>query len=303
MGRLIKMDGGQLVTFNPEATRWLGVWLDSGLNLKAHYQTCMRKARAAEARVLRLCQGHGLAPGLARQVQVAAVQSIALYGAELWWQGQRDRQEGIQLMINRQARAITGMLKTTPVGPLVREAGLIPAEVLLEARQLEYTNRLLGLPEDHPAKKILPGYEVFDAELLGVVRALQMAKKVGNQGPVTVLLDFQAAIARLQHTQTGPGQALAVQEHMAAQELQDQGREPTIQWVPGHAGVEGNERADQAAKLAASRPPGAGPREISLAFGLCPQSPDRGYSGTKTRMAHQGAQPLTPTGPTVLQAT
>ncbi|KAI9037195.1 ribonuclease H family protein [Aspergillus affinis] len=93
-----------------------------------------------------------------------------------------------------------------------------------------------------------------------------MAKKVGSQGPVTILLDSHSAIARLQHTQTGPGQALVVQAHMAAQELQAQGREPTIQWVPGHAGVEGIERADQAAKLATSRPPGAGPREISLAF-------------------------------------
>lgn len=43
---------------------------------------------------------------------------------------------GIQLMINRQAGAITGMLKSTPIGPLVREASLAPAEVLLEARQL-----------------------------------------------------------------------------------------------------------------------------------------------------------------------
>ena len=60
-----------------------GVWLDSGLNLKAHYRTYMRKARAAENRVQRLCQSHGLAPELARQIQVAAVQSVALYGAEL----------------------------------------------------------------------------------------------------------------------------------------------------------------------------------------------------------------------------
>ncbi|ODM15130.1 hypothetical protein SI65_09369 [Aspergillus cristatus] len=70
--------------------------------------------------------------------------------------GQKDRLAGIQLMINRQARAITGMLKSTPVGPLVREAGLAPAEALLEARQLRYTTRLLSLPENHPAKKILP---------------------------------------------------------------------------------------------------------------------------------------------------
>ncbi|ODM21420.1 hypothetical protein SI65_02263 [Aspergillus cristatus] len=344
----------------------------------------MRKARAAENWVQHLCLSHGLAPGLARQVQVAAVQSVALYGAELWWQGQKDRLAGIQLMINRQARAITGMLKTTPVGPLVREAGLAPAEALLEARQLRYTTRLLSLPENHPAKKILPvsfregdqhaqpgeqtpgnrrwadssnrgpwslgqhlarqlasilpadpsegfestiqttssqfpgqievlpgpealaaaqslsprlaiwsdgsrlengrcgagiawqepggtwktqgiplgkGYEVFDAELCGVVQALWVAWKVGDQRPVTILLDSQAAIARLRHTQPGPGQALAIQAHAIAK-----GLHATIQWVPGHAGVEGNERADQVAKQAAGKPPGRGPKEISLAF-------------------------------------
>lgn len=57
----------------------------------------------------------------------------------------------MQLMVNQQARAITGMLKITPVGPLVREAILTPAEALLR-----YTTRLLGLPENHLAKKILP---------------------------------------------------------------------------------------------------------------------------------------------------
>lgn len=78
---------GHCVPFNPEATQWLGVWLDSGLTLKVHYQACMRKAQAAEHRVQRLCQSHGLAPGLVRQV--AAVQLVALYGAELWWQARR----------------------------------------------------------------------------------------------------------------------------------------------------------------------------------------------------------------------
>lgn len=36
--------------------------------------------------------------------------------------------------------------------------------------------------------------------------------------------------------------------------------------APGHAGIEGNERVDQAAKQAASKSPGRCPREISLAF-------------------------------------
>ena len=41
------------------------------------------------------------------------------------------------------------------------------------------------------------GCEVYDAELLGVVRVLQVVEKVGDQRPVTILLDSQAAIARL----------------------------------------------------------------------------------------------------------
>lgn len=111
------------------------------------------------------------------------------------------------------------------------------------------------------------GYKIFDSELLRVVQALiQVAWKVGDQRPVTILLDSQADIARLQHTQPGPCQALATQAHAIAKRLQAQGRQPTIQWVPGHAGIEDNERADQVAKQAANRPPGTGPKEISLAF-------------------------------------
>ena len=49
------------------------------------------------------------------------------------------------------------------------------------------------------------GHEVFDAELFGVVQALQVAEKTGEQGPVTILLDSKATIARLRHTQPGPG--------------------------------------------------------------------------------------------------
>jgi ribonuclease HI len=104
----------------------------------------------------------------------------------------------------------------------------------------------------------------FDAELLGVVRALQLAEKV--EDPVTILLDSQAAIARLRHTQPGLDQALVIQAHAIAQRLHTRGCQPTIQWVPGHAGVEGNERADQAAKQAANKPPGKSPREISGLF-------------------------------------
>ncbi|EEA24632.1 conserved hypothetical protein [Talaromyces marneffei ATCC 18224] len=53
---------------------------------------------------------------------------------------------------------------------------------------------------------------------------------------------------------------------MAASRLRLSGRPVTIQWVPGHNGVEGNEQADQAAKRAASKPAGPGFGGLSLAY-------------------------------------
>ena len=94
------------------------------------------------------------------------------------------------------------------------------------------------------------GKEVFDAELIGACEALERAQSVDNSKRVTVLLDSQAAIAQLQHTDPGPGQALALRAHEAATWLRDQEINVTIQWVPAHAGVEGNEQADRAAKQA-----------------------------------------------------
>ncbi|KAL2012180.1 hypothetical protein VTN00DRAFT_4898 [Thermoascus crustaceus] len=227
------------------------------------------------------------------------------------------------------------MYRTTPIGSLIREAGIPPAETLLAAKQLGYAVRLLGLPGNHLARQILPvsfrdgdqhaqpeeqpegdmvwaersarrqgpwslgqqlayqlagtipidpsggfeetvktspasfpgqiktlstdqalkaaqearpglslwsdgsrlengqagagiawqnpqgvwqtreiplgkGKEVFDAELIGACTALELALRLCGQGPVTILLDSQAAIARLQHRQPAPGQGLAI---------------------------------------------------------------------------------------------
>ncbi len=110
------------------------------------------------------------------------------------------------------------------------------------------------------------GKEVFDAELTGACRALELARRIRGRGPVTVLIDSQAAINRLRHLGPGPGQYLAIQAHRAAEALTAQNRSISLAWVPGHEGVEGNERADQAAKRAATKVPRAGLGELSLAY-------------------------------------
>jgi len=148
--------GGHRISFNQEATRWLGVWLDSGLTFKAHFQKRIQKAKMAEARVRALCCREGLSSGLILRIQVAAVQATALFGAELWWHGQKNNARELQQLINQQARAVTGAFRSTPIGPLLRDAGLEPAEIILQTRQQGYAARLLKVPKTHPAQSILP---------------------------------------------------------------------------------------------------------------------------------------------------
>ncbi len=65
-------------------------------------------------------------------------------------------QEEIHKLLNRQARTITGIYRSTPVGPLISELGLVPAHVLLDYQQSKYAYGLLTLPDGNPAKDILP---------------------------------------------------------------------------------------------------------------------------------------------------
>lgn len=144
--------GGKVVFFNEEATRWLGVWLDSQLNFSLHINKRMKKAKAAEFMIKQLSKTQGLCPGLVQRIQITAVQSVALYGAELWWKGQKNYEKDLQKLINRQARSITGMYRSSPISPLMNDSGLLPAHILLDSRQRVYALRILGLPDSIPTK-------------------------------------------------------------------------------------------------------------------------------------------------------
>jgi len=128
--------GNGFIRFNREETRWLGVWMDVHLTFKEHHNQCMKKARAAEARLRSLTGAHGVVPVCMRALHVACMKAVALYGSKLC----RNPNEGswrdnLQLLLNRQARSTLGALPTTPRGTLLRDSGLTPASVALDARQ------------------------------------------------------------------------------------------------------------------------------------------------------------------------
>ena len=148
--------GGETVFFDKNATRWLEVWLDSHLNFTAHVNGRMKKARAAELKIKGLSKIYELRPALVRKIQIAAVQSVALYGAELWWKGQKNYQKDLQKLINRQARSITGMHQSTPISSLMSASGLLPAHVLSDFCQRAYAHLILSFPNSIPTENILP---------------------------------------------------------------------------------------------------------------------------------------------------
>jgi hypothetical protein len=149
--------GEQSFAIKQEATKWLGFWLDSKLSFRTHFENRMASAKGALHRVASLSRSNGgLSNDLMRRVIVAAVTSVALYGSEIWWRGQQDSVNKLQPLLNNQARAITGLLRSTPLVFLQVQSCLPSAKDLLDQRQTRYAVRALSADGDHPTHQLLP---------------------------------------------------------------------------------------------------------------------------------------------------
>ena len=98
------------------------------------------------------------------------------------------------------------------------------------------------------------GASAFDAELSALARAVGLAAHGASPGAqVRIFTDSQAAMRRVLDDRPGPGQQEAIRCIVGARRLCRRGAAVSIHWVPGHAGVAGNEIADQWAGDAAAR--------------------------------------------------
>lgn len=69
---------------------------------------------------------------------------------------------------------------------------------------------------EHPGFPLGLRQEVFNADLLGDVQALKVARRIRINKPITILLDSQEAISRLQHTRACPSRSFALQAYAVA---------------------------------------------------------------------------------------
>jgi hypothetical protein len=119
-------------------------------SLKEHHAIRLKEGKKALGRLRRLTGQMGLAPINCRKVMTACIQSVTMFGSELWWKGdgvEKNREQELQVVVNKQARAVTGCFGTTNLGVLAMESGLRLATAQLENRQRRFGLRLLSLPD------------------------------------------------------------------------------------------------------------------------------------------------------------
>jgi hypothetical protein len=94
------------------------VWLDSQLTLKVHHATRLKEGKEGDGTAPPLTGQMRLSPVNCRKAMTACAQSVATFGAELWWKGDHVRgtvgqADELQLLANQEARATTGCFRRT----------------------------------------------------------------------------------------------------------------------------------------------------------------------------------------------
>jgi len=129
--------------------------MDAHLTFKEHHNRCLKKARAAEARLRTLTKMHGIVPEWVRAIQIACIQAVAQYGSEIWWDPKAtSRREDLQLLFSWQARSTLGALPMTPLSAVMRDSGLTPVPVVMDSRQQQYLARLANACEGTKLKEM-----------------------------------------------------------------------------------------------------------------------------------------------------
>jgi ribonuclease HI len=138
-----------------DITRWLGVFFDRKLSFKAHVQIACLRAKQITDHMQRLCRTvKGAKPVLLRQAVQGCAFATLFYGAETWYGRYTSPTvlRRLQPAINRAARAVLPVYKTTPTPALLRETGWAPALAWLERAHDRYIARVAAADERHPIR-------------------------------------------------------------------------------------------------------------------------------------------------------
>jgi hypothetical protein len=112
--------------------RWLRLWFDKKLTWKSH----IRSKTASAMRVFMALSSlgnneQGLSESALRQLYQSCITTVADFGAEVWWNQQKNQSLPLQKVQNQAMRKIVRGFRMTPVAGLEAELGHPPADIRL----------------------------------------------------------------------------------------------------------------------------------------------------------------------------
>ena len=75
-------------------------------------------------RKLRGRGGRGVGMGVLMELFKVVVRKTMIYGMEVYWDGQKEMREKLQVWVNRCVRGVLGAVRTTPICTMLGEVGL-----------------------------------------------------------------------------------------------------------------------------------------------------------------------------------
>ena len=143
MGRKIRWMGEELKW--GEEVRVLGVWWQRDGGWEAHVANRLRIGSMRWGLMKKMIGrgGRGVGVEVLLEIFKTVVKKAMMYGMEVYWDGQRDMRERLQVWINRGLRSILGAVRTTPVAAMLGEVGMKGVEYELDEMVEKWGRRLI----------------------------------------------------------------------------------------------------------------------------------------------------------------
>lgn len=124
------------------SAKYLGVFLDNKLTYGVHLRTACEKASAVTKSLSRLMANLGGPSPAKRRLLMLTVQSVLLYGAEIWGHITRTNKyrQGLVSVQRRSALRIASSYRTVSGPAIFVIAGVIPIDLLAQERQAIYVD-------------------------------------------------------------------------------------------------------------------------------------------------------------------
>lgn len=133
------------------ALRWLGFYFDRGMTWERHVQErCSSALRVANHLRSLASTKNGPPPHSMRKAVATVVLPSVLYGAEVWYRGQKKLTRMVHRVMCAAAKAVLPTWCTTPHTVLLRDPGLPAAEVALRHAQARLAYRLGTVHASNP---------------------------------------------------------------------------------------------------------------------------------------------------------